>query len=57
MVLRKCASCGDLVGGESATCPRCGVRFRAAAIRRAVRWALVATALTWVAVHYLLKVV
>lgn len=34
MTLRKCPACSDVVGAESPRCPRCGVRFRSAQIRK-----------------------
>ena len=40
MTLRKCPSCKEIVGAESEICPRCGVNFKAAQIRRIVIWAL-----------------
>jgi uncharacterized paraquat-inducible protein A len=57
MVLRKCPACHELVGGESTTCPRCGVTFRAAAIRRVARWILLIALLSWAAAHYLFSIV
>ena len=40
MTLRKCPSCKEIVGAESEICPRCGVNFKAAQIRRVVIWSL-----------------
>jgi len=57
MVLRKCPSCREIVGAESEICPRCGVNFRAAAIRRFIIRALTAAILIWTACHYLFKVI
>jgi len=57
MLLRKCPACHELVGGESATCPRCGVGFRAAAVRRVARWFLLAALIAWAAAHFPIKAV
>jgi hypothetical protein len=55
MTLRKCPACRDTVGAESEECPRCGVNFRAAMIRKAVMWSSVvliaSVAITHFALH------
>jgi hypothetical protein len=57
MNLRKCPACREIVGAESAVCPRCGVNFRAALIRKiVVRLAAVAF-IAWGVAHYIFKVV
>jgi RNA polymerase subunit RPABC4/transcription elongation factor Spt4 len=56
MTLRKCPSCRDIVGAQSEICPRCGVNFRVAGIRRVVRWALLLVVLLWLMGHFVLKV-
>jgi uncharacterized paraquat-inducible protein A len=55
MTLRKCPSCRDTVGADSEICPRCGVNFRGAAIRRILRWALFLALLLFVLGHFVLK--
>ncbi|MGA2230613.1 MAG: hypothetical protein ABSH22_06910 [Tepidisphaeraceae bacterium] len=55
MVLRKCPSCREIVGAESITCPRCGVSFRAASIRRFVIRALSIAIILWGIAHYVFK--
>jgi uncharacterized paraquat-inducible protein A len=57
MVLRKCPSCHETVGAESAICPRCGVSFRAATIRRLIIRSLAAAIVVWALCHYLFKVI
>jgi len=57
MTLRKCPSCKEIVGAESAVCPRCGVNFKAARIRRVVIWILTTALVLWFAGHFVLKVV
>jgi hypothetical protein len=52
MLLRKCPSCRDMVGSESVVCPRCGVSFRAALIRRIVWRMLAAVLLVWLVCHF-----
>jgi len=55
MQLRKCPACKDTVGAESLTCPRCGVNFKAAAVRRGVARTVGALVLLWLIVHFVLK--
>jgi len=55
VTLRKCPSCRDLVGAESEVCPRCGVNFRAAQIRRIVMWITTAALLIWLVSRVILK--
>ena len=55
MKLRKCPACKDTVGAESEECPRCGVNFRGAALKRLLRWAIILALLTWVVLHFVLK--
>ena len=57
MTLRKCPSCREMVGAESDVCPRCGVNFRAAQIRRLVIWILATAVALWFAGHFILKFV
>lgn len=57
MLLRKCPSCHEMVGAESLCCPRCGVDFRAAAIRKVIRWTVIVALLAWAAAHYLFRLV
>jgi RNA polymerase subunit RPABC4/transcription elongation factor Spt4 len=57
MTLRKCPSCKEIVGAESEVCPRCGVNFTAARIRRLVIWILSMALALWCAGHFVLKVV
>jgi len=57
MKLRKCPSCREIVGAESAECPRCGVNFRAAQFRRIVIWAFCVGLLLWLVGHFALKIV
>src|SRR5262245_55763016 len=54
MQLRKCPACHDLVNGDSGVCPRCGVRFRAAIIRRVVLWAASGMLTRWVVSQFAL---
>ncbi|HTW93615.1 MAG TPA: hypothetical protein VMD30_02400 [Tepidisphaeraceae bacterium] len=56
MVLRKCPSCREIVGAESAICPRCGVNFRAAIIRRYIVLPICLLLAAWAVCHYVLKV-
>ena len=44
---RKCPSCKEIVGAESVVCPRCGVNFTAARIRRLVIWILTTALVLW----------
>ena len=55
MTLRKCPSCKDTVGADSSECPRCGVNFRSAQIRRAVIWTATAALLLWLVYHFILR--
>ncbi len=55
MVLRKCPSCHETVGADSIVCPRCGVSFRAAAVRRVLMWLILIAGLAWIVAHYVLK--
>jgi len=57
MVLRKCPSCHEMVGAGSAVCPRCGVNFRGAAIRRVIRWTLIVGLTAWILIHFVFRVV
>ena len=57
MKLRKCPSCHDMVGAESPECPRCGVNFRAALIRRVMRWTAGVGVLAWAVGHYGLRMI
>jgi len=56
MRLRKCPSCREIVGAESDMCPRCGVNFRSAQIRRVALWSLLVGAVAWVVAHFVFKV-
>jgi uncharacterized paraquat-inducible protein A len=55
MLLRKCPSCRDLVGAQSVVCPRCGVNFRVAQVRKIVLRTLSALLLFWLICHFLFK--
>ncbi len=55
MLLRKCPSCRDMVGAESTVCPRCGVNFQTALIRKIVLRTLAVIMLGWFLGHYALK--
>jgi hypothetical protein len=55
MVLRKCPSCRELVGGESAVCPRCGANFRTALIRLIVLRLLAVVMIGWIVLHFVFK--
>jgi hypothetical protein len=57
MVLRKCPSCREMVGAESIICPRCGVSFRAAIVRRFIIRGLSLAIVAWAICHYLFKVI
>ena len=57
MVLRKCPSCREQVGAESVICPRCGVSFRAAVIRKFVIRFLSLAIVAWMICHFVFKVV
>jgi len=57
MVLRKCPNCKDMVGAESPECPRCGVNFRAALIRKIVLWTSGAALLGLAVSHYALRLI
>jgi hypothetical protein len=57
MRLRKCPACKETVGAESLTCPRCGVNFTAAAVRRGVVRSVGVLVLIWLIVHFVLKIV
>ena len=52
MKLRKCPSCHDRVGAESPTCPRCGVNFRTAYVRRVLMWLTFVVLLALALNHY-----
>jgi hypothetical protein len=56
MELRKCPNCRDLVGAGSIVCPRCGVNFRTALIRRIVLRSMAALLLVWLVCHFAFKV-
>jgi uncharacterized paraquat-inducible protein A len=55
MELRKCPSCRDLVGAESIVCPRCGVNFRSALIRKIVLRSLSVMLLAWLVGRFVFK--
>jgi len=57
MVLRKCPACKDMVGAESPECPRCGVNFRTALLRRVVLWTTGVAAFGLAMSHYLLRLI
>lgn len=57
MKLRKCPNCHDRVGAESPECPRCGVNFRSALIRRIVRWTAGVGVLAWAVGHFGLRMI
>jgi uncharacterized paraquat-inducible protein A len=57
MILRKCPSCREVVGAGSAVCPRCGVNFRGAAIRRVIRWTLIVGLTAWILIHFIFKAI
>jgi RNA polymerase subunit RPABC4/transcription elongation factor Spt4 len=52
MKLRRCPNCKDLVGAESTECPRCGVSFRAALVRKIVLWTALVLAVAWTVSHF-----
>jgi hypothetical protein len=54
MTLRKCPACHDLVGAESPECPRCGVNFRAAIIRKVAVWSSVVVVASVAITHFAL---
>jgi len=56
MELRKCPSCSDLVGAESIVCPRCGVNFRSALIRKIALRTFSTMLLAWLVCHFVFKV-
>ena len=55
MKLRKCPACHDTVGAESEECPRCGVNFKAAAIRKVVMWSSVVLLASVAITHFALR--
>ena len=56
MTLRKCPACHDTVGAESEECPRCGVNFKAAFIRKVVTWtSIVLIAASLAVSHFALR--
>ena len=57
MVLRKCPACRDTVGAESEECPRCGINFRAYAIRRYAIWITTLAATALAVSHYALRII
>jgi RNA polymerase subunit RPABC4/transcription elongation factor Spt4 len=56
MTLRKCPSCKDIVGADSAECPRCGVNFRGAQIRRVILWVIFVLVVSWGISHFVLNI-
>ena len=54
-LLRKCPSCHEMVGAESAVCPRCGARFRAVQLRHGFKWAMLLALVGWIVAHYVMK--
>lgn len=50
--LRKCPSCKETVGSDSVLCPRCGVSFRGASIRRALVWLIIMGVTAWAVCHF-----
>ena len=57
MVLRKCPNCHDIVGAESPECPRCGVNFRAALIRKMLFWTTGLAVAGLAVSHYALRLI
>lgn len=57
MRLRKCPACHETVGAESQTCPRCGVNFKAAAIRRVIVRSIGVLTLLWLLLHFVFKII
>jgi uncharacterized paraquat-inducible protein A len=57
MTLRKCPACRETVGAESPTCPRCGVSFKAATVRRIIARSLALLTVAWLLVHFVFKVI
>lgn len=57
MTLRKCPSCKEIVGAENDVCPRCGVLFRMATLRRFLTWFLSSALVLYCAGHFVLKLV
>jgi hypothetical protein len=57
MGLRKCPRCREIVGDESLECPRCGVDFKAAALRRVVWWSVIAAGFFWALNRFVLKAI
>lgn len=57
MKLRKCPNCHDTVGAESPECPRCGVNFRSALIRKVLRWTACLGVTAWAVSHFAFKVI
>jgi hypothetical protein len=55
--LRKCPACRETVGALSDVCPRCGVNFRGAAIRRVIRWMLILWLVGWLLGRYVFKLI
>ena len=53
--LRKCPNCKDTVGAESDECPRCGVNFRAAMMRRVLFWSVLAVLALLALAHFAFK--
>jgi hypothetical protein len=51
--LRTCPSCHNRVAADNVYCPRCGVGFRAARIRRFLLWAALIALPTWLLIHRL----
>lgn len=56
MELRKCPSCKDQVGAESVVCPRCGVNFRAALVRKIILRGGALMLVIWLLYHFAPKV-
>lgn len=57
MTLRKCPSCKEIVGAGSDVCPRCGVLFRIATLKRFLTWLVSSALVLWCAGHFVLKLV
>lgn len=55
MKLRKCPGCKDIVGADSEECPRCGVNFRSATVRRLLKWTIVLALIAWGVCHFIFK--
>ncbi len=53
--LRKCPSCHDQVGAASTVCPRCGVNFRSAVIRKIILRTMAILVLAWLVIHFAIR--